>query len=78
MEWQVADAKNKFSTVLRKAETDGAQFITKHGQVAGVILSPDEYERLTKATSFKEFLLSAPLEEIPLERKQSAARDIQW
>ena len=78
MEWQIVDAKSQLSNLLNKAETEGPQFITRHGRPAGVVLSPEEYQRLTKASSFKSLLLSAPLEELPLERKQSAARDIQW
>ena len=72
--WQVQEAKNKFSELLRESKTRGPQVITKHGHREAVVLSGEEYDRLTGRKSvphkegetdyskmnFREFLLAIP------------------
>ncbi|MEV0621055.1 type II toxin-antitoxin system Phd/YefM family antitoxin [Nonomuraea sp. NPDC050404] len=59
--WQVQEAKQRFSEVLRRAHDEGPQIVTRHGQDVAVILDMEEYRQLTgKQSDFKEFLLSAP------------------
>jgi prevent-host-death family protein len=61
MIWQVQEAKQRFSELLRRAHDEGPQWVTNLGVETGVILSPEEYRRLTaKKPDFKEFLLSGP------------------
>jgi len=48
MSWQVQVAKQHFGEVLRAAEHDGPQTITRHGQEITVVISIDEYRRLTR------------------------------
>lgn len=59
--WQLQEAKQRFSEVVRRAHDEGPQIVTRHGQDVAVIIDMDEYRRL-KGTEpdFKEFLLSAP------------------
>jgi prevent-host-death family protein len=47
MHWQVQQAKQRLSEVLRAAETDGVQYVTKHGRDIAVVMSIEEYRRLT-------------------------------
>jgi prevent-host-death family protein len=77
MEWQLADAKNKFSEVFNRAIDEGPQFVTRRGQEV-VVLSKDEYLRLTgEKPSFLDVLMSGPsLEGLDLERDRSPMRDI--
>ena len=77
MEWQLADAKNKFSEVFNRAIDEGPQFVTRRGQEV-VVLSKDEYLRLTgEKPSFLDVLMSGPsLEGLDLERDRSPVRDI--
>ena len=59
--WQVQEAKQRFSEVLRRAKEGGVQYVTKHGKTVAVIVDIDEYERLTGHTNdFKQFLMSIP------------------
>lgn len=44
-QWQLQEAKNRFSAVV-KAAASSAQLVTVHGQAAAVVLSPQDYERL--------------------------------
>jgi prevent-host-death family protein len=61
MHWQVQEAKQRFSEVLRRAKAEGPQIVTKHGEDVAVVVDIDEYHRLTAPPlDFKEFLLSIP------------------
>lgn len=61
MAWQVQEAKQKFSEVVRRALDDGPQVVTRHGEEVVVVLSAAEYRRLTEPTTdFKTFLLTGP------------------
>ena len=78
MEWQLADAKNKFSEVFTKAVEEGPQRITRRNN-AVVVVSQEEYDRLTgKRMSFTEYLLSAPKVELDLTRDKSPMRDVEF
>lgn len=63
MRWQVQEAKQRFSEVLRKALGDGPQIVTRHGEEIAVILDIEEYRRLKRhgeGDEFMEFLLASP------------------
>jgi antitoxin Phd len=78
MEWQLADAKNRFSEVVNKALAKGPQFVRRRGDVV-VIVSLQEFEKLTgKRKGFKEFLTSKgpSLEGVELSRDRSPMRDL--
>lgn len=63
MRWQVQEAKQRFSEVLRKALGDGPQIVTRHGEEIAVILDIEEYHRLKRQAAgdeFMEFLLASP------------------
>ncbi|MGN9842869.1 type II toxin-antitoxin system Phd/YefM family antitoxin [Nonomuraea sp. H19] len=77
--WQLQEAKQRFSEVVRRAHDEGPQIVTRHGQDVAVILDMEEYRQLKgKQPDFKEFLLSGPdLSVLDLARDQSAeTRDI--
>jgi prevent-host-death family protein len=77
--WQLQEAKQKFSQLVRRALDEGPQVVTRHGQEVVVVLSADEFRRLTGHTlDFKEFLLSGPdLSALDLERSMDLPRDIE-
>jgi len=61
MSWQVQEAKQRFSELVRRTLDEGPQVVTRHGQAVVVVLSAEEYRRLTRrGPDFKHFLLSAP------------------
>jgi antitoxin Phd len=77
MEWQLADAKNRFSEVVNRALAKGPQFVRRRGDVV-VIVAQQEYEKLTgKRLGFKEFLTAKgpSLEGVDLTRDRSPMRD---
>ncbi|MER7756625.1 type II toxin-antitoxin system Phd/YefM family antitoxin [Kitasatospora sp. NPDC097643] len=58
MRWQVQEAKQKFSEVLRLAESEGPQVVTRHGDEVAVVIDIREYRRLRgQELPFEEFLL---------------------
>ena len=72
--WQLQHAKAKFSEVVRMAQ-HAPQGITVHDEPRAVVLSQEEYDRLTgqkKKQSFVEFMRSSPWMgiELDLERDQ--------
>ncbi len=73
--WQLQEAKQRFSEVVRSATSEGPQFVTKHGDEVAVVLDIREYRRLKGGTQdFKAFLRSAPdFDELELERSRVPA-----
>jgi prevent-host-death family protein len=79
--WQVQEAKQQLSRVLRQAIEEGPQTITLHGEEVAVVMSIEEYRRLTGNTrDFKQFLLGPPwiddLDDSVFERDASLPREI--
>lgn len=61
MSWQLQQAKQKFSEMVRQTLSEGPQTITRHGEEVAVMISAREYRQLTSnKPDFKEFLMSAP------------------
>jgi prevent-host-death family protein len=59
--WQLQEAKQRFSEVVRQAEDDGPQVVTRHGQEVVVVIAFDDYQRLVPGRpGFKEFLRAEP------------------
>lgn len=75
--WKLQDAKNRFSEVVARALEEGPQTVTRHGREAVVIVSLDDYRKLVGGRkSFKEFLRSAPLGDMKLERDRDPGRPV--
>jgi prevent-host-death family protein len=76
--WQVQEAKQRFSELIRRAQTDGVQYVTKHGTEVAVVLDIDEYHRLTgRSMDFKEFLMSIPKgDDLDIDRPKDYLRDV--
>jgi prevent-host-death family protein len=45
--WQIQDAKQRFSEMIRAVTRDGPQVITRHGEDVAVVVGIAEYRRLT-------------------------------
>jgi len=77
MAWQLAEAKNRFSEIVRLALSEGPQRVTRRGE-AVVVVSEAEYQRLSGAKpSFATYLASGPsLEGVDLGRDASPMRDV--
>ncbi len=80
MKWQLQEAKQRFSELVRAAQVDGAQFVTRHGEEVAVVLDIAEYRRMTGANvDFKDFLRSAPdLDALEILRPREPARPVDF
>lgn len=60
-EWQVQEAKAKFSELLETSRTSGPQTVTKRGAKAAVLVSVEEWERMKQSarSDLKDLLLSS-------------------
>lgn len=79
-EWQLQDAKARFSELVKSAQKDGPQLITVHGKRAAVVLSSDDYDDLVASKpSFVEFMRNSPLKGVALKisRDKSRVRNIE-
>ncbi|WP_275646735.1 type II toxin-antitoxin system Phd/YefM family antitoxin [Cytobacillus sp. S13-E01] len=47
-QWQIQEAKNRLSHLVKKAADDVSQLISVRGKPAAVVLSVEEYQRVTK------------------------------
>lgn len=77
--WQLQDAKARFSQLVKSARQEGPQEITVHGKPTAVLLSAEDYLRLTEpALSFAEFMRRSPLVgvDLKLERPRSMTRRV--
>jgi len=78
--WQLQEAKNKFSSLVEKAQKKGPQIVTKHGRKAVVVLSFDQYEKIVRPkTDIVTFFRKSPLAGIDLKitRNKDFPRDIE-
>lgn len=78
MIWQLQDAKQRFSELVRLARAEGPQIVTRRGDRAAVVLSAEDYDRLTSARpDLVEYLLTAPdFDALELERSTEPAREV--
>lgn len=78
--WQLQDAKNRLSEVVRKAQVEGPQTITLRGSDAVVVLAANEYLRLTQPQEGRltDFFRNSPLSGVELDigRPTDTGRDI--
>ena len=73
--WQLQEAKQRFSELIRSVEADGPQVVTRHGEDVAVVISMAEYRHLRhEGENFKTFLLSAPDLELEINRPVQPAR----
>lgn len=80
MWWQVQDAKQRFSELLRSAHADGPQIITRHGQEVAVVIDIAEYWHLKgDVADFKDYLRAGPgIDDLDLARSTEGPRDTDW
>jgi antitoxin Phd len=82
-DWQLQTAKAKFSEVFRLARTEGPQRITRQGKEGVVMISDEQYERLTvksrQPKSIVQFFRESPLVgiELDLERDKDTGRNVE-
>jgi antitoxin Phd len=74
-EIEFRDAKARLSVVIDQARQGEASIITRHGRPEAVVLSFEEWQRLSRVPSFGRLLMAAPLEPNDLSARQDGLRD---
>jgi prevent-host-death family protein len=79
-EWQLQEAKNRFSQVVESALHDGPQTITLRGKPAAVVVSFEDFKRLSRpGTTLSQFFRQSPLHdlELDLRRSEELSREVE-
>ena len=70
--WQLQDAKNRLSELVRKAREEGPQVITLRCRDAVVVVSSNEFGRLSRPRgSLVDFFRKSPLAGVNLDLDRS-------
>lgn len=80
MWWQVQEAKQRFSELLRTAQAEGPQIVTRHGEEIAVVIDIVDYRHLRGDVSdFKDYLRSGPdFDDLELTRTAETPRETDW
>ncbi len=77
--WQLQDAKNRFSEIVKKALREGPQVVTRRGKKTVVIMSIEQYQSLVRPKiNIVDFFQESPLrgEDLDLMRRKDSAREV--
>jgi len=76
MNWQVQQAKQQCSELIRRTLDEGPQVVTRHGEEVVVVVSVDEFRRSRmRQADLGDFLLSGPdFDLLDLERRRELPR----
>jgi antitoxin Phd len=75
--WQLQDAKQRFSELVRTTLDEGPQVVTRNGHEVVVVVAADEWRAKQAARDFKRFLVEGPpFEDLDLDRRVEHARDV--
>ncbi len=77
MVWQLQTAKQKLSEVVDRALAEGPQVISRHGRETAVVVSINDYRRMTSNDGFKRYLTRGKsLEGLDLDRAGDLPRPV--
>lgn len=82
-DWQLQEAKARFSELFRLARESGPQRVTKHGRTSVIVLPAEEFDRLSKSRvhqgTLAQFFADSPLADlgIDLDRQRDYGRAIE-
>jgi len=80
-EWQLQEAKNNLSQLIKLAAGGDAQVVTVHGRPMAVVVSSEEYARLTRRHDSKlsAALLSPDIagEDLDFSRDRDSGRNVE-
>lgn len=79
--WQLQQAKQHLSEVVRAAEAGEPQVITKHGRKVAVVIEYEGYRAIApRKRSFKEHLVAGPgFDDLELPgRPPETPREVEW
>ena len=79
MNWQIQEAKARFSQMVERTLKEGPQTVTRHGKPVAVLVSADDYRLLRSGgKSFKKLLASAPLDGLEIRRSRDVGRIVDF
>jgi len=78
MEWQLAEAKNRFTEVVNRALAEGPQRVRRRSDTVVIIAEREYHKLIGKRLAFKDFLMGKgpSLEGLDLRRDRSPMRDV--
>lgn len=79
-EWQLQEAKGNLSQLIKRAASGDAQVVTVHGKPTAVVVSAEEYARLTRRQGKLSSALLRPdlaAEDLDISRSPDTGRDIE-
>jgi len=79
-EWQLQEAKGNLSQLIKRAANGDAQMVTVHGKPTAVVVSAEEYARLTRRRGKLSTALLCPdlaVEDLDFPRSRDTGRDIE-
>ncbi len=81
-QWQVQEAKADLSALIRAAEEDGPQTITRNGKAVAIMLSLAAYQKLRRSAvashaSLLDFFSSWPELELPERDRTDLGRRVE-
>lgn len=79
-EWQLQEAKGNFSQLIKRAAGGDAQVVTVHGKPTAVVISAEEYARLTRRRGKLSSALLRPelgAEDLDIARSRDTGREIE-
>jgi prevent-host-death family protein len=78
MSWQLQEAKQRFSEVVRDAVDKGPQVVTRHGEEVAVVIAIEDYRRMSgNVPDFKDYLLSGPsTDDLDIPRSTDFGREV--
>jgi antitoxin Phd len=80
--WQLQDAKARFSELFRRAQSEGPQYVTRQGRDTVVVVTAEEFKRLTTRSrqphDLVRFFAESPLAglDLDLERPRDLGRKV--
>ena len=79
-EWQLQEAKGNFSQLVKRAAGGNAQTVTVHGKPMAVVVSAEEYARLTRRRGKLSAALLNPglaVEDLDFPRSRDTGRNVE-
>ncbi len=79
-EWQLQEAKGNFSQLIKRAASGDAQTVTVHGKPTAVVVSAEEYARLTRRRGKLSSALLHPelaAEDLDISRSRDTGRTVE-
>ena len=79
-EWQLQEAKRNFSQLIKRAAGGDAQTVTVHGKPTAVVVSAEEYARLTRRRGKLSAALLNPglaVEDLDFPRSRDTGRNVE-